>query len=249
MMIHPVIEELRKLRLQGLAEALEMQLRSPGEAKNLLFEERLALLVDHEKVLRDRKRLQKRLQQAKFKQQACMQDITYESCRKLDKSLLLSFESCRWITDHRNILITGATGTGKSYLAEALTQNACLKGFTARRVQFPRFFHEMHAAKADGTYLKLQTELLKIDVLLIDDFAIAPCTDENRRDLLEIMDDRYNKKSTVVTSQLPVQEWHDAIGDKTLADAILDRLVHNAYRIALEGESMRKKTKPKNEEL
>jgi len=240
MVIHPVIENLKKLRLKGVVEALENQMRNP-EIKSLLFEERLALLIANEISLRENNRLQSRLRKARFKQQACIQDVTFEVSRKLDKILFLSFENCQWIKAHRNILITGATGTGKSYLAEALAHNACLKGFSSYRVQLPRFLHELIAAKADGSYLKKQVELAKVDVLILDDFAAFPLTDENRRDLLEIVDDRYNKKSTIITSQLLVKDWHDAIGERTLADAILDRLIHNSHRIALEGDSLRKK--------
>lgn len=238
MMIHPVIENLKRLRLKGVIEALECQIKNP-ESKNLLFEERLSLLLDNEIGVRERKRLQTSLKKAKLRHQASMPDVSYESPRKLDRSLFLSFESCRWIDDHRNILITGSTGTGKSYLADALAHNACMKGHTVRRLQFPRFFHELTAAKADGSYLKMQTELAKARVLIMDDLYIAPFSDENRRDLLEIVDDRYNKTSTIVTSQLPIDDWHEALGDATLGDAILDRLVHNSYKIALEGPSKR----------
>lgn len=239
MMIHPVIESLKRLRLKGVIEALECQLKNP-ESANLLFEERLALLLDNEIGIRERKRLQTRLKKAKLKHQAFMPDVTYESARKLDRSLFLSFENCRWIDEHRNLLITGSTGTGKSYMADALAHNACMKGFIVRRVQCPRFFHELLAAKADGSYLKMQAELAKADLLIMDDLYIAPFSDENRRDLLEIVDDRYNKTSTIVTSQLPIEAWHEALGDATLGDAILDRLVHNSYKIALEGPSKRK---------
>lgn len=239
MMIHPVIENLKRLRLKGVIEALECQLKNP-ESNNLLFEERLALLIDNEIGIRERKQLQTRLKRAKLKHQACMPDVTYEAARKLDRSLFLSFESCRWIDERRNILITGFTGTGKSYLADALAHNACMKGYVVRRVQCPRFFYELVAAKADGSYLKIQTELAKADLLIMDDLYIAPFSDENRRDLLEVMDDRYNKTSTIVTSQLPMKDWHEALGDATLGDAILDRLVHNSYKIDLEGPSKRK---------
>lgn len=241
MIIHPVIENLKRLRLKGVIEALEAQLKNP-ESAHLLFEERLALLFDNEIGVRERKRLQNRLKNAKLKHQAYMPDVTYEAARKLDRSLFLSFESCRWINEHKNILITGSTGTGKSYMADALAHNACMKGYTVRRVQCPRFFHELIAAKADGSYLKMQTELAKADLLIMDDLYIAPFSDENRRDLLEIMDDRYNKTSTIVTSQLPVEVWHEALGDATVGDAILDRLVHNSYKIALEGPSKRKQS-------
>jgi DNA replication protein DnaC len=245
MILHPVIENLKQLRLKGVLEALTMQMVN-AESGKLPFEERLALLFEHEIAMRQNRKLQIRLKNAKLKESACMQDVIYEASRKLDKSLILSFESCDWITKYRNILITGATGTGKSYLAQALAHNACLKGFEVLRVQFPKVLHQLTAAKADGSYLKMQTHLAKVDVLLMDDFGIVPFTDEHRRDLWEIIDDRYNKKSTVITSQLPVEDWHDVIGDSTLADAILDRLVHNAYRVALEGESMRKKITTKS---
>ena len=238
MIIHPVIESLKRLRLKGVIEALECQLKNP-ESKNLLFEERLALLLDNEIGVRERKRLQTSLKKAKLRHQAFMPDVTYESPRKLDRSLFLSFESCRWIDEHRNVLITGSTGTGKSYLADVLAHKACMKGYSVRRLQFPRFFYELTAAKADGSYLKMQTDLAKANVLIMDDLYIAPFSDENRRGLLEIVDDRYNKNSTIVTSQLPIDDWHEALGDATLGDAILDRLVHNSYKIALEGPSKR----------
>jgi len=238
MMIHPVIENLKRLRLNGVIEALECQLKNP-ESKNLLFEERLAFLLDNEIAVRERKRLQARLAKAKLKHQAYLADVTYEPSRKLDRNLFLSLESCCWIDEHRNILLTGSTGTGKSYLADALAHNACMKGFSVRRLQFPRFFHELTASKADGSYLKIQEELSKVDVLLCDDLFIAPFNDENRRSLLEIVDDRYNKGSTIVTSQLPTENWHEALGDATLGDAILDRLMPNSYKIDLKGPSKR----------
>lgn len=240
MNIHPVIESLKKLRLKGVIEALESQQRNP-EIENLLFEERLALLFDNELILRENKRLQNRLKKAKFKQNACMQDVDYRSVRGLDQTLFRSFENCNWLATYKNVLITGPTGAGKSYLGEALAHNACIKGFSAQRLQMSRFFHQITAAKADNSYLKWIGELAKCDILLIDDFGAAAFTDENRRDFLDIIDDRYNKKSTIITSQFPIKNWHEVIGDKTLADAILDRLVHNSYQIELRGESMRKR--------
>jgi DNA replication protein DnaC len=242
MIIHPVLENLRKLRLTGAAQALELQLNNTA-SQGLTFEERLSLLVDYEMGFREQKRLQSRLKRARFKNQACIPDIIYDPSRKLDRSLILALENCLWVREHKNILITGATGTGKSYIAEALAHSACLKEVHVLRVQFPRILHDLTAAKADGGYARLQAHLAKVEVLLIDDFGLAPFTDENRRDFLEIADERYNRKATIITSQLPVQNWHQAIGDSTLGDAILDRLVHNAYRISLEGESMRRKQK------
>lgn len=238
-MIHPVLENLKKLRLKGIIEALEIQLKNP-DSKHLLFEERLALLIDHEMTLRENKRLQSRIKNAKFRHQACIHDIIYEPSRKLDRTLIMSLESCDWITKHQNILITGATGTGKSYLAEAFAHNACLRGFSVLRVQVPRIFQELKVAKADGSYLKMQANMAKADLLLIDDLSASEFTNEIRRDLLGILDDRYGCKSIIVTSQLDVKSWHESIGDATIADAILDRLIHNAYRFALEGSSMRR---------
>lgn len=239
MIIHPVLDNLKKMRLPGIVEALESQIRNP-ESEKLTFEERLALLIDNELSYRENRKLSNRIKQANLKQNACMPDVDYKSPRGLSRSLFMSLENCGWIKSHRNVLITGATGTGKSYLGEALAHNACMKGFTAIRLHMPKFFNQIEASKADGSYNQLLATVAKSDLLLIDDFAVIPLTAENRRDLLEIMDDRYNTKSTVITSQLPITEWHKAIGDPTLADAILDRLVHNSYRIELQGESMRK---------
>lgn|SRR3990167_9879757 len=240
MLAHPIVENLRKLRLNGFAEALEMQIKNPA-SKELMFEERLAILVDHEISLRENRNLQIRLKKAKFKDRASVPDLIYSPERKIDRSLVLSLENCDWIKDCKNVLITGATGTGKSYLAEALAHAACLKGFSVLRVQIPRLLHELIAAKADGSYLSLQAKLAKVELLLIDDFGIAPFSDEDRRSFLEIADERYNRKSIILTSQLPTDDWHQVIGDSTVGDAILDRLVHNAHRICLGGDSMRKK--------
>jgi len=240
MLIHPVIDKLKALKLQGMAEAAKDQLNNL-EYKSLSFEERLGLLVDVESVERENRRLKTRLKKAKFRQNGSMQDIDYSASRGLDKSLLLSFEACQWISSHKNIIITGATGTGKSFLAEALGHNACLKKFSSQNLRLPTFFNELTLSKADGSYLKLLTSLNKFDVLILDDFGLAPLNEEQRRDLLEIVENRYNQRSTIITSQLPVSAWHEAIGDATLSDAILDRLVHNSYRIELKGDSLRKK--------
>jgi DNA replication protein DnaC len=238
-MLHPVLEQLKALKLEGMLAALESQNSLP-EVKQLNFEERLGLLVDHEMSYRENKRLKKRLETAKLKTPACFEDISYKSTRRLDKSLVLSLENCQWVREHRNILITGATGTGKTFLGESFAHKACLKGFTALSVRLPRFLDELVQARAEGCYTKRLIAVSKIDVLCLDDFGITPFTDQTRRDFLEILDDRYKKRSTIITSQLDVKLWHKAIGDATLADAILDRVVHNSYRFALEGDTMRK---------
>lgn len=238
-MLHPVLEQLKALKLEGMLAALERQSSQP-EAKQLTFEERLGLLVDYEVSLRENKRVKRRLETARFKTPACFEDISYKATRKLDKSLVSSLEDCQWIHEHRNILITGATGTGKTFLGESFAHKACLKGFTALSLRLPRFLDELVQARAEGCYTKRLVAISKVDVLCLDDFGIAPFTDQTRRDFLEILDDRYKKKSTIITSQLDVKLWHNAIGDVTLADAILDRVVHNSYRFALQGDTMRK---------
>jgi DNA replication protein DnaC len=239
MLMHPVIENLKKLRLKGMLEALEKQCSS-HEMDRLSFEERLSMLVENEVSFRDNMRLRTRLKKAKLKQNACMQDIDFRDTRGLDKALVQSLETGQWISSHRNVLIMGPTGTGKTFLGEALAHNACMNGYTAYHLRLPRFFNELMQKRGDGRYLRYMAELSKIDVLLLDDFGITPLIDEQRRDLLELIDERHNKRSTIVTSQMPLKLWHEAIGDKTLADAILDRLVHNAYKIELKGDSMRK---------
>lgn len=238
MLLHPVLEQLKALKLNGMIEALQAQ-NKLVDIGALSFDERLGLLVAHEISLRESKRVKRRLNTAKLKTQACFEDISYKTTRKLDKSLVVSLESCQWLRDHRNILITGATGTGKIYLAEAFAHKACLKGFTALSVRLPRFLEELVQAKAEGSYLKKLLAISKIDLLVLDDFGLAPFTDQNRRDLLEVLDDRYKKKSTILTSQLESKLWYSAIGDATLADAILDRVVHNSYSFELKGPTLR----------
>ncbi len=238
MNIHPLIENLNKLRLKGMAESLKLQIESNGG--DLPFEERLALMIQSEETERENRKLQTRLKKAKLKQNASMQDIDYAFPRGLDKTLIFSLQDSQWIRASRNILITGPTGTGKSYLAEALGHNACLKGYTLRQYKAHILLNALKSAKADGNYLDKLKEAAKCDLLLIDDLGINPLSPENQRDFLEIIEERYDKKSTIITSQRPIDHWHESIGDKTLADAILDRLVHNAYKINLKGESYRK---------
>ena len=238
-MLHPVLEQLKALKLEGMLEALKGQF-DQAQIRKLGFEERLGLLIEQEIALRESKRVKRRLQTAKLKTPACFEDINFKATRQLDKSVVLALENCQWLQEHRNVLISGATGTGKTYLAEAFAHKACLKGFSALSLRIPRFFAELQQAKAEGSYTKRLIALSKIDLLVLDDFGICPFTDEYRRDFLEVLDDRYKRKSTIITSQLEVKHWHAAIGDATLADAILDRVIHNSYRFELKGETLRK---------
>lgn len=239
MLIHPVIEKLNQLRLQAMAKMLKEQY-GKSHVENLNFEERLSLLIDIEITDRENKKLQTRLRKAKLKHDACLEDVDYQTQRGLDKSLLSSLSECQWTKSHKNILIVGPTGTGKTFLSCALAHQSCLSGYTANYHRLPRLLADLQLGKGDGRYKKRIEELAKVDVVILDDFGLTPFTDDNRRDLLELLDDRHEKRSTIVTSQLPVKLWHETIGNGTLADAILDRLVHNAYRLEMKGESMRK---------
>lgn len=240
MLTHPNVDKLRQLKFNGMLMALEEQLQHTN-LNDLNFEERLALLLDRELICRENRRLASRLKQAKLKQQACVEDIDFKHTRGLNQAVILSLANCQWIRAHQNILFVGPSGTGKTYLACAFAHKACLEGFTTKYVRLTRLFQELTVAKGDGRYIKLMAQLAKIDVLILDDFGLNAFTAEGRRDLLEILDDRHTIKSTVVTSQLPISLWHEHIGDPTLADAILDRLVHSAHKIELSGESLRKK--------
>lgn len=242
MLHHPTLDQLNNLRLTGMATALTEQMALP-DMDALAFEERLGLLVDREITERNSRRLTTRLRQAKLKQSACMEDIDYRASRGLDKSVMARLADGRWVRDHLNILLTGPTGVGKTWLACALAHKACQLGSTALYCRLPRLLQSLPLAKGDGSYAKLMTKLARIDVLILDDWGLSKLTAEQRRDLLEILEDRHNTRSTVVTSQIPIDQWHELIGDATLADAILDRLVHNAYKINLKGESMRKQKK------
>jgi DNA replication protein DnaC len=243
MLRHPTLDKLEQLKLCAMAQTLTEQRELP-EINTLSFEERLGLLVDREITARANRRLQLRLKRAHLRQQAALEDLDLRTARGLDRSLIAQLASCGWVSQHLNILICGPAGVGKSYLACALAHKACREGYSALHVRLPRLLQELETARGDGRYAKLMRTLAKVDVLVADDWALSPMTDTHRRDWLEVLEDRYEQRCTILTSQLPIAKWHDTIADPTLADAILDRLVHNAYKINLSGESMRKKRAP-----
>lgn len=242
MLTNPTLEKLNALKLYGMAKAYEDQAGSPLW-KGLSFEEKIGLMTDRELTERENRRMQVRLRQAKLRQQACMEDIDYKEARGLDKSLVSSFASCRWIKERLNILITGPTGSGKSYLACALGHRACLEGYSVLYFRSSRLFQELALGKGDGRYGKIMRQIAKANLLIIDDWGLNNLSQTERNELLEIMEDRHQNQSTIIASQLPLKNWHDAIGNQTIADAILDRLVHNAYKLNLKGDSMRKNKK------
>lgn len=236
----PTQDKLRTLKLHGMLKALEEQFTDSGSYEGLSFEERLGLLVDRELTEQDNRRLATRLKAAGLRQSACMENIDYTASRGLDRSLIKKLATGQWINDRLNILVTGPCGVGKSFISEALVHKGCLLGYTAFNIRAPKMFTELALARNDGQYKKIMRTLTKAQVLVIDDWGLCALKDGERQDLLEIIEARHNVSSTIVTSQLPVKHWHEAIGNATFADAILDRLVHNAYTIELKGENMRK---------
>lgn len=240
------MQKLLALKLSALAAAWTEQQKNPEMAK-LSFDERLGLLVDAEHLARENARIGRCLKEAKLRMTAaCVEDIDYAAKRELDKGVIRQLATCRWVQEHQNVIVTGMTGTGKTYVACALAQQACRKGFRAIYRRAPRLFEELTLAHADGTYARLLARLAKADVLVIDDWGLAPATDRERRDLLEIFEDRHGLRSTIITSQLPTTKWHDHLGDPTIADAVCDRILHNAHRLVLKGPSRRKQEAAEN---
>jgi DNA replication protein DnaC len=239
MLTQQTLERLHELRLPGMAQAFEEQMQR-SDLEDLSFEDRLSLLLEREITFRDDRRLARLLQVARLRLSASVEDLDLRSARGLDRSLILRLAGCQWIRDHETILVSGATGTGKSYLACALAHSACRSGFSTRYFRFSRLLGELALARADGSYAKLLDRLAKAQLLVLDDFGLATLTDSERRDLLEVMEDRYGRRATLLTSQLPFEHWHAVMGDATFADAILDRIVHTSHKIILKGPSMRK---------
>lgn len=239
MLMQPAFEKLHAMKLTGMADAIRRQLEDP-EAGQLGFEERLAMIIDHQWTWRQNKALVRRMKSAHLKQEAAIEDVDYRHPRRLDRALIRSLADCQWVVQHQNILVTGPTGVGKSFIACALAQKALRDGFTGMYARAPRLLRDLAVARADGSFGKLLDKIARTDILVVDDWAMAPLADSERRDFLEVCDDRYASRSTILTSQVPLAQWHDQIGDPTIADSILDRLVHNAHRIELHGASMRK---------
>lgn len=235
-----LLAQLRQLKLTGMANALAMQHEHPGHYNELAFEERIQLLTDSELLEREQRKQSRLLKAARLKLKADAHGIDYTHPRGLKRAQMASLLQCEWISKHQNLLLTGPCGSGKTYLACALTHTACLKSYSARYYRLSRLMLELAQAKADGSYSKHLQQLAKLDVLILDDWGLEPLKAAQRNDLMEIMDDRNGASSTVIISQLPTDQWYQSIGDNTLADAILDRLMHNAHRIKLKGESMRK---------
>jgi DNA replication protein DnaC len=240
MLTHPTLDQLRVLKLDGMARALEEQRLLPA-CQDLAFEDRLGLLVDRERSWRDGRRLERLLRAAKLKHAgACLEDISYSGGRGIDKRLVANLSGGDWIRQGQSILLTGPTGVGKTWLACALGQQACRQGFPVLYQRVPRLTETLRIAHADGSFGRLLVQLARIDVLILDDWGMTPLDQAARHDLLEVIDDRSSSKSTIITSQLPIDHWHAWLNDPTVADAILDRLVHRSHRITLKGESRRK---------
>jgi DNA replication protein DnaC len=240
MLNEPTVEKLKLLRLNAMAEAWAAQQAQPNVA-SLSFDERFGMLVDAEWLARENARLRRALKEAKLRMStACVEDIDYSAKRELDKALIRQLGSCRWVAEHQNVIISGKTGTGKTYIACALAQQACRKGYRAVYRRAPRLFQELALSRADGTYARLLSRFARTDVVVIDDWGLSPLTAEQRNDILEILEDRYGSRSTIFSSQLDSKRYHEYLGDPTVADAVCDRLIHNDHRVVLSGPSRRK---------
>lgn len=241
MLMQQTLEKLSALKLAGMREALQQQREQP-DTHDLSFEERLGLLVDREVLYRENRRLDRLLKNAKLRTPACVEDIDYRHPRGLERSRFAALASCDWIRSAQNLCITGPTGTGKTWLACALGNQACRRGLSVRYLRLPRMFEMLRVAQGDGSYARIMSQFARTDLLLLDDWGIQKISPAQRGDLMEVIEDRHDRRATLIASQLPTDHWHDYIGEATLADAILDRLLHSSHRLPLTGESMRKKT-------
>jgi len=239
MLSEQTLEKLAAMKLSGMAKAFRHWLDQPNN-REIAPADLIGMLADAEWLYRDERKLTTRLRNARFRMSAALEDIDYSHARGLSKSVMVELAGCRWIKSHQNVIVTGETGLGKSYLACALGQKACREGFSVAYRRASRLFDELAQARADGTYPLLLRRLAKTEVLILDDFGLEVLAAAQRRDLLEVLEDRYGSSSTIVTSQLDTEHWHAVIADQTIADAVCDRLVHNAHRLKLKGESMRK---------
>lgn len=245
MLTQNTLDTLRQLKLTGMSDALERQ-RAQPDTHDLAFEDRLALLVDHEVLHRDNRRLARLLKTARLRVPACVEDIDYRHPRGLERSRMAALASCDWIRQALNLCLIGPTGCGKTWLACALGNQACRQGLSVRYLRVPRLFEQLRIAHGDGSYARLMGQLQKTHLLILDDWGMQPLTATQRQDLMEVIEDRHGRGSTLIASQLPAEHWHDYIGSATLADAILDRLLHGAHRLNLKGESMRKNAAENN---
>jgi DNA replication protein DnaC len=244
MLSHPTLDLLRALGLNGMAKGF-VELAAQPDTASLDHAEWLALLLEYEATLRRQKKFENRARAAKLRQAASIEDVDYRTARGLDRALFLKLATCDWIRAHNNLLITGPCGVGKSWLACAIGQKACREDLSVAYHRVPRLLTELALARADGRYARMLRQIARVDLLILDDWGPEALAADQRRDVLEIVEDRHDTRSIVLTSQVPVDRWYEIIGNPTIADAILDRLVHNAYRIELAGESLRKKKSPK----
>jgi DNA replication protein DnaC len=235
-----LLEKMTSLKLVGMADALREQTENANIGQ-LSFEERLSIILERETLHREDKRLSNLLRQAKLREKASFEDIVYEASRKLNRSNILSLANCGFINNHHNIAITGASGCGKTFMACAIGHKACRLGYKVRYIHLPRFIEDISISHADGSYTKIMTQLNKVDLLILDDFGLTPITSKQCHDLFNIIEERHQLKSTIITSQLPIDKWHQYLGEPTLADAILDRILQNINRVEMGGESMRKR--------